>query len=417
MAFWRTLNGNISNWFAGAAHRQKGLQNGDSSGRANVSKSVTVDTAMMLSAWYRGVRLITETIAATPIIVYDVDPSTGIKKINRDHRLSMLLGGKVNRWQTRQEYMETIVYQNVMLGNDYSLIHRNRQGEIVMLEPLMSPQMEVKLLDDGAIEYRYNDGTSTKPYTEDQIWHNKLMGNGIIGLSPLSYARQALGIASAAEDAVASVYANGGKPSGILSSDKVLTKDQRAKIKENYDEMTSGGNQRMFVLEAGFKWEKISLSPSDIEMLASRRFQIEDLARFLGVPSVLINDTQSSTAWGTGIGEIIQGFYKFGLKPYYDRYKASIQNRLLKPAERGRIEIGFDIDALLMPSFADRVKTGKEAVTGALLKPNEWRAREGIEGYEGGDEAYMQQQMVPVRLLGTIARPALESKNADKQTD
>ena len=274
-----------------------------------------------------------------------------------------------------------------------------------MLEPLTSPQMEVRLLDDGSVEYRYNDGRGSRIIPENEIWHNKLMGNGIIGLSPLSYARQSLGIASAAEDSVANVYANGGKPSGILSSDKVLTKDQRNSIKTNYAEMTHGENQRMFVLEAGFKWEKISLSPQDIEMLASRRFQIEDLARFLGVPSVLINDTQSSTAWGTGISEIIQGFYKFGLKPYYDRYKESIKNRLLLPEERAKYDIGFDVDALLMPSFADRVKTGKEAVTGALLKPNEWREREGIAPYEGGDEAYMQQQMVPVRLLGQIARP------------
>lgn len=417
MAFWKQLNSNFSNWFSGAAHRQKGMQNGESSAGVTTTKNVTIDSAMQLSACYRCVRLITETIAALPIIVYDVNPETGERKINRDHRLTMLLGGKVNRWQTRQEYMETLVYQLTMMGNDYSLIHRNKQKDIVMLEPLMSPQMQVTLLDSGALEYRYNDGTTTKVYTEDQIWHNKLFGNGVIGMSPLSYARQSLAIGLSAEDAVAKVYANGGKPSGVLSSDKVLTKDQRGKIKENFDELANGGNQRMFVLEAGFKWEKISLSPQDIEMLASRRFQIEDIARFYGVPSVLINDTQSSTAWGSGIEQIVQGFYKFGLKPYIDRYKASIRARLLKPEERHLIDIDFDIDALLMPSFAERIKAGKEAVSGALLTPNEWRRREGMMPLKGGDSAYMQQQMVPIDMLSTIARPALEGpKNADKQT-
>lgn len=411
MGAWQLLN----RWFSGAGNRQPGLQSGESSGANASAKSISIDGALQLSACYACIRLISQSIAQLPIIVYDINQTTGERTVNRTHRLAILFGSKVNRWQTRQEYFETISYQLAMLGNDYSLIHRNGQKDITGLEPLMAPQMEVTLLDSGAVQYRYNTGVKSVVYSEDDIWHNKLFGNGIVGLNPLSYAKQSLGIASAAEDSVAKVYANGGKPSGVLSMDKVLKPDQRAAIRESFAELVNGSNDRMFILEAGVKWDKVSLSPQDIELLASRRFQIEDIARIFGVPSVMINDTSSSTAWGSGIQQITEGFYKFTLRSYLERYKASAKARLLKPAERSLIDIDFDVDALLSPSLAERIKMGKEAVTGALMAPNEWRLEEGMAPITGGDQLFMQQQMVPINLLGTISRPAMETKNETQQ--
>ena len=220
-------------------------------------------------------------------------------------------------------------------------------------------------------------------------------------MSPLAHARNSVGIGQGAEKAVGNIYTNGGKPSGILTVDKVLKPDQRAAIKNSFSEMSNGNNDRLFVLEADFKYTQASLSPNDIELLASRRFQIEDVCRFFGVPSILANDSQAGTTWGSGIQQIVQGFYKFGLKPYLTRYQSSMEANLLTPLERGKIAIRFDVSELLEPSKADRIKSGKEGVTGGLFTPNEWRKTEGLPPIDGGDKVIVQQQMVPIDTIQT----------------
>ncbi len=394
MAFWRRL----SSFISGAGNRQEGLQLGEPSYYTTpASTPVTLDSSLQLSSVWACARLISESVSSLPINVYKIDKN-GVRTLDTKNPLHSLFSGKVNRWQTKNEFFETMTYQLVLLGNAYAAVQRNSRNEIIALVPLMSEQMEVDLADDGKINYRYTSGREVKFYAQDTIWHNKLFGNGIIGLSPLAYARNSIGVAQGAETAVSKIYNNGGKPSGLLTIDKAITKEQRAQIKSNFAELAEGNTSRLFVLEAGMNYQQVSLSPQDIELLSSRRFQIEDIARFFGVPSVLINDTASNTTWGSGIQQIVQGFYKLGLRPYLERYEASMKAWLLTPEQRLTTDIEFDFNALLRPDLADRIKAGKEAVQGGLMTPNEYRLTEGWQPVTGGDVAYMQQQMIP---LGT----------------
>lgn len=360
---------------------------------------VTLDTALQLSAVWACAKLISESIGSLPINVYRKNPKTGERVLDPEHPLAVLFNGKVNRWQTKNEFFETLTYQKVLLGNGYAAIQRGTDGRIIALVPLMSEQMQVTLQDSGEVTYRYTDGKDVNIYSSKTIWHNKLFGNGIIGLSPLGYARNSVGIGLAAEQSVSKIYDNGGKPSGVLTLDKLLTPEQRTKIKENFSEMAEGSENRLFVLEAGMKYQQISLSPQDIELLSSRKFQIEDIARFFGVPSVLINDTSASTTWGSGIQQIVQGFYKLGLRPYLERYESSMKCWLLTPEERQTIDIEFDFNALLRPDQAERINMYKGGVQGGIMTPNEARFEEGWKPMEGGDELYMQQQMTALKDL------------------
>lgn len=403
MALYR----NILRWMQGGQSRNKGLQiSGPASYSHQAATNVTVETALQLSAVWSCVKLITESIGSLPINFYKKSDG-GVLTPFPDHPLAKLFRGKVNRWQTRQEYIESIVYQFVMQGNDYSVIQRQggkKDGDIISLVPLMTPQMMVDLQDSGDVLYKYTEDKGIRIYNDKTVWHNKLFGNGIVGMNPIAYARNSIGVGQAAEFATTKIYRNGGKPSGLLMIDKTLTADQRAKIKQNFAELAEGNEERLFVLEADMKYEQVSLSPQDIELLQSRRFQIEDICRFFGVPSILVNDNHENTAWGTGIEQIIQGFYKFGLRPITSRYAESMKARLLTPQQRDTMEIRFDFDDLLEASLADRIKSGKEGVTGGLLKPNEWRSGEGLPPVPGGDKLFLQQQMTPVDQLEKIDR-------------
>lgn len=403
MDFWQRF----INYATGAAWRTKGIQTGSGGHTHRSAVPVTIDSALQLSSVWACVKIITESMASLPVEFFRKDPKTGICTPWPDHPLALLFSGAVNSWQTRVEYLESIIYQQVLLGNSYTAVQRITSGKIIGLVPLMNSQMQVTLLKDGSIVYLYTDGGNVNVYAADSIWHNKQFGNGVIGLSTLSYARNTVGIGLAAEQTVTKIYNNGGKPSGILSMDKLLTPEQRAQVKLNFKELTEGDNSRLFVLEAGAKYDTVSLSPQDMELLASRKYQIEEIARFFGVPSVLINDTGANTAWGSGIQQLVEGFYKFGLRPALNRMAASMMVKLVPAAERPFLEIRFNPRDLLTLGEGERVIMYKNAVQGGLMTPNEARNCEGRPPLAGGDDLLVQRQMVALSQLNDITDGAL----------
>ena len=358
---------------------------------------VTFDTALTVSAWWAGVRLLCETVAGLPINMYRLG-GDGRRQPDTTHQLWQLLNLRPNRYQTRVEFIETLMLNLVTSGNAYVAVER-AGGMIISLLPLMSAQMTTELLSDGSVVHRYETGASVRVYAAESIWHIKLFGNGIIGLSPLAHARQALGIALATENRVSSIHRNGGKPTGLLMIDKVLTPTQRETIRENLKELAEGNNDNLFVLEAGMKYEQVSMTPEDMELLASRRFQLEDVARFLGVPSVLINDTSGTTAWGSGISQLIDGFYKLNLRPYLERLENSARVHLLPPPDRWKWEIEFDFDALLRMDQPKRFEGYQKGIGAGVLTPNEARGLEGWAPRPGGDSLLVQGAMVPLQTV------------------
>jgi len=265
----------------------------------------------------------------------------------------------------------------------------------------MSAQMTVSLLEDGSKVFSYcNANGDTVVYADDSIWHIPLFGNGLVGLSPLGYGRQTLGTAIALDNRTSTLASNGGKTTGVLTIDKVLTPDQRNEVKKAFAGLTESNNDQLFVLEAGFEYQQTALSPADVQMLENRKFQVEDIARFMGVPSVLINDTNASTTWGSGIQQIVGGFYKLNLKPYLERIEVSIVKNLMPQSDWGEVEIQFEFDSLLRADMETRYKTYKEGVNSGILAPNEARRQEGLAPKEGGDDIYLNGTMQPAGTGG-----------------
>ena len=398
MAFWARLFS-----FGIAGMREPGVQQASAGSNEVANVTVNEETALRLSAVWACVRLLSEAVGGLPINCYRINPD-GTREPDDSHPLCQLFDTKPNRYQNRVEFFETMTMQIALHGNAYALIKRSGK-RIVSLTPLMAAQMEVELLNDGSVIYKYSDGVNVNIYSSDSIWHVKLMSNGIVGLSPLAYARNAIGVGISSEDRVKTLAKNGFKPTGILTIDKLLKPEQRDAIRQQFNGLIEGGNDSIRVLEAGMSFSQISMNPKDVQLLETRRFQIEDIARFFGVPSVLINDTTASTVWGSGVEQIVQGFYKLGLRPYLERYEASIKNSLIDPNDRSRYEFEFDFAALLRGDEKTRYETYKEAVLNGLKTVNECRKIEGLAGIDGGDVAYMQAQMTPLASLSDVQQP------------
>jgi HK97 family phage portal protein len=389
----------IISFFNGSGtRRDAGTQNLIPTSGRMTTKTVNDDTALQISSAFACIRRTAETMASLPIQFFSVKRNSSGRVINKQivtsHPLYRLLRWKPNRYQTRSEFFETLYYQLAFRGNAYSLIDRNSSKEIISLLPLMTSQVETILNPNGSITHKYYVSGKVYEYSAGNIWHLKLFGNGIIGLSPLDQARNSLGISLGAEESINRLSNSGFKQGGILSIDKILNPDQRKKIKENFNDISSGKDEALRVLEAGMKFTPTSMLPKDVQLLESRKFQLEDICRFFDVPPVLVHDMSSSTVWGSGITEIVRGWYKLGLAPYREKMKDSIQTQLLDISERETIEPDFDIDELLRGGEKERYEAYQVAIRSGVMTPNECRGQEGLPPDPAGDKLFIDQQLV-----------------------
>lgn len=338
-----------------------------------------------------------------PFNIYKVGP--GGRQIATDHPLHRVLTRKPNQYQTDVEFWESMALNLAISGNAYAIIQR-LGDEIVGLLPVSSAQTETSLLADGTVIHAVTSGLDVKVYTNQTMWHVKLFGNGIVGLSPLSYARNSIGIAIAADNRVSKVYSNGAKPSGVLTIDKTLTADQRAQVRTSFAGLEAGNDDRLFVLEAGMQYQQISMTPQDIQLLDSRRFQIEDIGRFFGVPSILLNQTFGQSSLGSNVSEILSAFYKLNMRPYLEKFEASVPRWLMSVDDATRYECEFDFDvALLRADLLTRMQANREGINSGQITPNEARIDEGRAAKPGGDQLLIQGAMIPILNAGMTPAP------------
>jgi len=383
---------------AGAPPVENGIQYGSPAYTASSAAEVTLDSAMQVSAVWAAVRILSETIGSLPFGLYEI--KDGNKVVSQDD-LQKILTQNPNQYQTTVEFWESMALNLVLSGNAYAIKQKTETGRIIGLLPVSSSQVQTELLTDGTLIHTYTTGANVKVYTNATMWHVKLFGNGLVGMSPLSYARNSIGVAIAADNRVGKIYSNGAKPSGVLTIDRTLKPEQREQIRTAFRELEEGNQDRLFVLEAGMQYQQVSMSPQDIELLDSRRFQIEDIGRFFGVPSILLNQTFGQSSLGSNVYEIMAAFYKLNLRPYLEKFEASVLRWLIDPKTGVEYVAEFDFDALLRADTSTRLTGYGVAINSGQLTPNEARKNEGRPALVGGDQLLIQGAMVPIQMAGT----------------
>lgn len=392
----------IASWFGLApAEPKRGRQYANTGGGAT-AKPVTFDSAMTVSAVFACIRLLAETVASLPLNMYKLD-AEGNRTLETKHELIKLLKHRPNRRQTRIEFFEQLMLNLVSSGNAYVLLGYIGK-RLVSLQVLNSGSIEPELLANGDLVYHWQqlDGTR-KTLTEAEVWHVRLFGTGLIGLSPLAHAKKAVGVALAGDDKITHLMSNGAKPTGTLLAANWPTKEQRDALRTEMNGLINGDQTELAVLGGGMKFQAMSLTPEDLELLATRRFSLEEIARVFGVPSVLINDTSASTVWGSGIDSIINGFYKFDLRPYLEKLEISIVVNLLPRTEWDMYEIEFDADAILRANLKDRVESTSKQVLSGMMTPNEARKSEGRTPKPNGDQLLVPSNMTTIdKILAVV---------------
>lgn len=388
---------NILSWFRRPTGKQSGDQGYDPAG---FNVDVNEETSMKVSAVWACVRLLSETVASLPIVVYE-ETDEG-RKVAKNHPLYRLLSGKPNQYMTSVVFREAMMLNLCLNGNAYAEIQRNGRGDPIALNPLPTRQTTARLLRDGSLVYVYEQDGNYSFIASENMIHIKLFGNGIVGLSPISYASNAIGMSIGAEKYGADFYKKGGRVGGYLTFDKTLNDLQREQLRKTFNPEGVADNSahRVQILEAGMKFEQAQISPNDMSMLDTRKFQVEDIARFFGVPGFLINDTSKNTTWGSGIEQMMIGFYKLNLKPYLTRWEQELKHSLLSISDQRKYTIEFNFEGLLRADSGGRAEFYSKTVGAPIMTVNEARKLENKPPVEGGDKLIAPLNMTELSKLG-----------------
>ncbi|AFJ47151.1 phage portal protein [Shimwellia blattae] len=372
-------------------------------GESAAGKQVTVDKALQLSAVWSCVRLLSETIATLPVGFYE--RTRDGRQPAPAHPLYELLHNQPNADMTAVEFWEMVMASLLLWGNAYGEIDRTGK-RITALTPLRPERMKVERSSTGTPVYTYRDPGShgTRQIHERDLMHIRAFStNGIIGLSPISYARQTLGMAMATDETSARVFKNGMRPSGVLSMEQILRKEQREDIRDSLVAQFAGSMHtgKMMVLEAGMKFQPVTMNPEDAQMLQTRAFNIEEICRWFRVwPGLIGHNAQGQTMWGSGVEQMLIGFLTFSLRPWLTRIEQSIRKSLLIPGERNRYFAEFSIEGLLRADSAARAAFYSTMTQNGVMTRNEARQKENMAPHPGGDQLTVQSNLLPLEQLG-----------------
>lgn len=375
------------------------------------AKPVSFDSAMTLSAVFACVKILVESVATLPLQMFQLK-SDGTRIQVKNHDVIRLLYNKPNRYQTRVEFFEQLML-NLVAGNAY--IKKDYIGKkLVSLQVINTGSVDASIRDDGTPLYKCKIGNKTVEYTDKEIWHIKLFGTGFVGMSPIAYGAQSIGIGLAGSDKTSRLMSNGAKPTGALKTERYLKKEQRNALREELDILINGDDGDLAVLEGNMQFEQISLTPADLELIEIRKMSVEEACRFFGVNPILIFSTDSSTTWGSGIEQLVDGFHKFGLRPYLERIEESARIHLLQRHEWDEYEFEFKTKDLLRASYLERIKSNKDRILSGQASPYQVQMEEGETPDPNSDFILVPVNMTTAERMkkGNYGAKADESKPA-----
>lgn len=347
-------------------------------------RRVSPAMAMRLTAVFGCVRVLAESVGMLPCFLYQSTDSGRVKAPKE--KLYSLLYTAPNDYMTPQEFWEYLIVSLCLRGNFYAYKVKVL-GEVVELLPLLPNSVQPKLDENWNPVYQvtFPDG-SCDVLSQDEIWHVRTFTtDSLVGLSPISYARQAIGLGLATEEHGARLFGNGAVSSGVLQTDQTLTDEAYKRLKETFQEQHQGlsNAHKPMILEMGLKWNQISMSAEDAQFLETRKFQLEEICRIFRVPLHMLQNTDRATF--SNIENLGMGFVNYSLVPYLTRIEQRINTGLVSKEKRGQFYAKFNVGALLRGDMKSRYESYATGINWGILSPNECRDLEERNPREGGD--------------------------------
>lgn len=354
--------------------------------------TVNERTAMRTTAVYACVRIIAETVASLPLHTYRSDGEG--RERAADHPLYRLLHDEPNEEMTSFVFREALMTHLLLWGNAYAQIIRDGRGQVMALYPLLPNQMKVDRDTKGRLIYQYTKDSRDYLLSPDDVLHIPGLGfDGIMGYSPIAMAKNAIGLSLATEEYGGVFYANGARPSGVLTHPGIV-KDPD-KLREQWSKNYSGSNAgRVGVLEEGMKYEPMSMNNEDAQFLETRKFQVEEICRIFQVPPHMVASLDRATF--SNIESQSISFVTHTIRPWLVRWEQAINRALFTDAEKGVYFVSFIVDGLLRGDYQSRMNGYAIGIQNGFLSPNDVRRMENWNPIPDGDVYRQNGNMQPL---------------------
>ena len=378
------------------------------------------EAAMRCSAVFACVRLISGAIASAPLLIYKQTDSG--REVAR-HPLQRILSLRPNEHMTASTFWKVMAMQKVLNGNAYAAILRARpSGRAVGLVPFRAPRVTVYQAYELRLDEKYgvdphrlyysvmwDDGTPGMFDSDDMIHVPNINFDGKVGMSTVSAGAQAMGLAMAAEESAAKLFENGMVSQLALTYPQKLTADAQDKLREHLANryQGAGNHHKPLILTEGGTAQTLALNAEDAQLLETRQFSVIDIARFFGVPPVMIGETEKTSSWGSGVEQMARWFVMFTLNDHLTDIEQEIAVKLFKSSE---FRAEFDETELTRGDTKTRAEYFKAALGGTQspgwMTQNDVRQAEGLPPMDGGNVLYVPK-----------SEPSQGERNAEEQAD
>lgn len=305
-----------------------------------------------------------------------------------------------NRYQNHIQFRENWIASKLSRGNTYALKQRDSRRVVTALYILDPSRVTPLVAPDGSVYYQLGDDNlanidAVAIVPASEIIHDRMncLFHPLVGLSPIYACGLAATQGLAAQKNSARFFTNMSRPSGILTAPGTITKDTADRLKANWELNYTGENfGKVAVLGDGLKYERISVTAVESQMLEQLKWTAEVICSCFHVPPFKIGIGQMPTYQNAEI--LNQIYYSDCLQSLIEQFEACMDEGLgLDTPINGRmLGVELDLDGLLRMDTATKIKTLSEGIKGAVLSPNEARKRIDLKPLPGGDSVFMQQQ-------------------------
>lgn len=374
---------------------------------SKAGQAVNVKTALELTTVLGCARVIAEGISQVSWKLYQKD-ATGSRREASDHPLYYLLKRRPNDWQTSFEFREQIAFHLVLTGNAFVFVNR-AGGKIIELLPYEPGAVEVKRGSDLSLSYTLTlaDGQRVAVPAAN-MWHIRGPSwNGYLGLEAVHLARNAIGLALATEEFGSSLFANGARPGGLLTTDQVLNPETAAQIKQAWASAQSGSGNAMktALLSGGLKYTPLSQTADEAQFNETRKRAIHDICAAFRVNPIMVMQTEGTASYAS-VEQMFLAHLTHTLMPWFERIEQSAEVNLLT---RQEIEAGYytklDAKGLMRGTAKDRAEQLQIMRQNAVITANEWRE---LEDMARSSDPMADQLMAAANLYGPEQAPAGE---------
>lgn len=386
-------------------------------GASNFSgQSVTVSSSLQLATVWAVVNLLAGTMSTLPIFLNRAQPD-GSKVLATDHPLYNILKYRPNADMTAVIFWQIWWLSMFLWGAAYVEIRRTA-GRITSLDFLYPEAVTWRRLDNGAIEWRYNDpvARTTRVISPASMWFTPAYTlDGICPLSPIRMGANVIGGAIAADRAAADTFTKGMKVAGMVTTNVILKPGQRDDVRNHVATVNANGG--VMVMEAGSDFHALQMNPQDAQLLETRQYSVAQVCSWWGVnPTMIGQGSDKNSNWGTGLTQQKQGFVDFCLRQWAVKAEASIRENLLTAVERLTLSAEWVFEGLLRGNPGERAEFYSKMTQNGIMTRDQCRQLENMP-LEGGNAAVLtvQSNLLPIDKLGegtdnaTTAQDALKS--------